>query len=105
MQDGALGHSAAYTIEELHERGIFPDFWPAYSSDLNLDAVWNKMKDYIESHYPDLPGGRQYTYDQLRSIVQEAWDPISIELLTELLNSMPDRCLAVIEAEGGHTKY
>jgi transposase len=35
MQDGASGHSAAYTQEELHERGIYPIFWPAYSPDLN----------------------------------------------------------------------
>jgi hypothetical protein len=106
MQDGALGHSAAYTIEELRERGIHPIFWPAFSPDLNpIEAVWNKMKDYIEINYPDLPGGRQYTYEQLRGIVREAWDSISLDFLRELIESMPARCQAVIEAKGGYTKY
>ena len=106
MQDGAPGHSAAYTREELSERGIQPIFWPAYSPDLNpIEAVWNKMKDYIEFYYPDMEGGKQPTYDQLREIVREAWDWISVEFLRELIDSMKERCQAVIDAEGGHTKY
>jgi hypothetical protein len=106
MQDGAPGHSAAYTQAELKERGIHPIFWPAFSPDLNpIKAVWNKMKDYIENHYPDLPAGRQRTYDQLRQIVQEAWDSITDEVLRELIGSMKERCQAVIDADGGHTKY
>jgi transposase len=73
MQDGGPGHSAAYTQAELEERGIHPIFWPAFSPDLNpIGAVWNKMKNYIENCYPDLPAGKQRTYDQLRQIVQEA---------------------------------
>lgn len=106
MQDGAPGHSASYTQDELHDRGIWPIFWPAFSPDLNpIEAVWNKMKDYIEVQYPDLDDGKQYTYDRLRVIVQEAWDRISEEYLQWLIDSMPERCQAVIDAKGGHTKY
>ena len=68
-------------------------------------AIWNKMKNYIEIHYPDLPSGKQYSYEQLRDIVKEAWDSITSETLQELLESMPARCKAVVEANGGHTKY
>ena len=82
MQDSAPGHAAGYTLTELEERGIVPIYWPAFSPDLNpIELVWNQMKDYIEACYPDLPGGRQRTYDQLRGIVQEAWDSITPELL------------------------
>jgi hypothetical protein len=63
------------------------------------------MKDYIEQHYPDLPGGRQYSYDQLRSIVCEAWDSITPEMLAEVVGTMRVRCQAVIDAQGGHTIY
>ena len=63
------------------------------------------MKDYIGANYLDLDGGRQYTYDRLRDIVQEAWDSISVELLNELIDSMPNRCQAVIDVKGGYTKY
>jgi hypothetical protein len=33
--DRALGHSAQFTRMELHERGIYPMFWLAFSPDLN----------------------------------------------------------------------
>ena len=106
MQDGAPGHSAAYTQEQLLERNIRPIFWPAYSPDLNpIEAVWNKMKNYIEINYPDRDGGKQPTYDQLRQIVQEAWESITVEQLRGLIDSMHNRCQAVIDAQGGHTKY
>lgn len=106
MQNRAPGHSPAYTQEELYARGIRPIFWPAFSPDLNpIEAVWNKMKDYIEACYPDLPNGRQRTYDQLRQIVREAWDSTTEQDLRELVDSMRDRCQAVIDADGGYTKY
>ncbi|KAF1936528.1 hypothetical protein EJ02DRAFT_358894 [Clathrospora elynae] len=48
MHDNAPGQAAAYTVEELAERGIHPIFWPAFSPDLNpIEAVWNRMKGYI----------------------------------------------------------
>lgn len=102
MQDGAPGHSARDTIEELHERGIFPIFWPAFSPDLNpIETVWNWMKDYIEKKFGDV----QLSYDRLRAAVQEAWDELPREKLIELVQSMKQRCEDVIAAEGGHTKW
>ena len=93
QQDSAPGHRAGFTLAELQERGIKPIFWPPFSPDLNpIETVWNKIKDYIEARYPDLPGGKQYTYDRLRGIVQEAWDLITPELLGDLLGTIKERC-------------
>jgi hypothetical protein len=76
------------------------------SPDLNpIEAIWDKIKDYIEVYYPDLPGGRQRSYNQLRGIAQKAWDSITPDLLAEVVATMQDRCQAVIDAQGGHTKY
>jgi transposase len=101
MQDGAPGHTGGNTRAELLERGIRSIFWPAFSPDLNpIETVWNKMKDYIALKYPE-----KLTYDQLRAAVQEAWDSISEEFLRDLIADMPNRCEAVINAKGGHTKY
>lgn len=102
MQDGAPGHSAASTMEELLKRGIHTIFWPAYSPDLNpIETVWDWMKDYMERTY----GDAKLSYDQLRVAVREAWDTNSIEQLDRLIDSMLERCAAVIAARGGHSKY
>jgi DDE superfamily endonuclease/transposase len=101
MQDGAPGHSAGETQEELRNRGITPIFWPPYSPDLNpIETVWNLMKDYVESL-----GDRQVSYPQLRQAVRDAWDSIEDAKLLELIATMPHRCQDVIDAQGGFTKW
>lgn len=103
MQDGAPGHSAADTLADLADRGIRVLVWPPYSPDLNpIERVWCWMKDYIEDKYGlvDKP-----SYDQLRRWVKEAWDALEEYQFEELLATMPDRCAAVVAAEGQHTKY
>lgn len=42
---------------------------------------------------------------ELRIALQEAWDAVPEHFLIELLESMPERCKAVIEAGGGHTRF
>jgi transposase len=101
MQDGAPGHNAEYTYTELAERGIYPIFWPAYSPDLNpIEYVWNIMKNYLQDEYPE-----NMTYNALRLAVNDAWNRIGSDTFNELIESMHDRCQAVIDAEGRHTKY
>jgi hypothetical protein len=54
MQDGAPGHRGADTIQELHERDIYPIFWPAFSPDLNpIETVWNRMNEGL--YYEEIP--------------------------------------------------
>jgi ketohexokinase/beta-glucosidase len=102
VQDGAPGHSAKDTKDDLNERGIYAIFWPAFSPDLNpIETVWDRMKDYIEMHHPDYHS----SYDKLRRVVKEAWEAIGADELLALVREMPARCKAVIDAEGGYTKY
>lgn len=44
-------------------------------------------------------------HDNLRGYVKEAWDTLPDSYLQQLLASMPERCKAVIAANGMHTKY
>lgn len=40
MQDGASSYSSNLTTIELHNRGIYPIFWPSFSPNLNpIEAV------------------------------------------------------------------
>ena len=103
MQDGAPAHSATDTTKELEERGITVICWPPYSPDLNpIETCWDWMKDYIEEKYglEENP-----SYNKLRVYVKEAWEALPDAFLQEQLATMPDRCKAVIAANGMHTKY
>ena len=105
MQDNAPPHTASKTTRRLSEKSISPIMWPAFSPDLNpIEAVWDSMKDFIQSKYPDLGCGRMRTQEQLRFIATEAWNSITTEELSSLVLSMPARCRAVVEANGGLTK-
>ena len=73
MQDNALPHKAAFTRDRLRAENIEPIIWAAHSPDLNpIEAVWSKMKDFIEDRYPDLENGRERITEELRLIVREA---------------------------------
>ena len=48
IQDGAPGHAAAKTKEELRARGITVIFWPLFLLDLNpIKRVWHIIKNYL----------------------------------------------------------
>ena len=101
MQDGAPGHRAGETKQELQECGIVVLYWPPFSPDLNpIERVWHLMKNYLQDHFPEIMG-----YDQLRSAVKEAWDKVGAFEFKALVESMPERCQAVIDANGFFTKY
>lgn len=106
MQDNAPPHTASRTSQRLREKNITPMFWPAFSPDLNpIEAVWNIMKNFIQYKYPDLGSGKVRSLDELRVIVREAWDSVTTEDLRSPISSMPARCRAVVEANGGSMKY
>ncbi|KAI0994679.1 hypothetical protein K3495_g13502 [Podosphaera aphanis] len=91
MQYNAPPHVAARTMEEIEERSITPIDWPLYLPDLNpIEHVWKIMKDKTEYKYPDLNGGKRLSSDQIRAIVKEAWDSVSTQELTDLIESMHD---------------
>ncbi|KAG0158920.1 hypothetical protein PDIDSM_6440 [Penicillium digitatum] len=102
MQDNAPGHSAKETIEYFEELGVCIMAWPAFSPDLNpIESVWNWMKDWIEEKY----GDQYMTPTTLRGVVRDAGDAVPEDFLNGLIESMPARCQAVIDAQGGAAKY
>ena len=64
------------------------------------------MKQWISDKYGvSIENNSRLAYTRLKEIVQEAWDAITEDDLFCLLNSMKARCQAVINAQGGHTRY
>ena len=106
MQDGAPSHIARRTREEMSRLGVQPIVWPSFSPDLNpIESVWDQMKTYIDDHYPEQYASTQRSPSRLREIVTEAWDSISPSQLYCLRQSLPKRCQAVFDADGGPVPF
>lgn len=101
MHDNARPHTARVVTEYLDEVGIRRLHWPACSPDLNpIEHLWDQLQRRIRGR-PAMPE----TLQELRLALQEEFEGIPQMCLTDLINSMPRRLNAVIQARGGHTRY
>ena len=101
MQDSAPGYTAADTRQDLRERGVIVIFWPLFSPNLNpIERVQHIMKNYLQDNYSET-----MQYDELRSAVKDAQEKVGEFEFKALIESMPARCQAVIDANGLFTKY
>ena len=74
--------------------------WPAVSPDLNpIEHVWALLKMQLRKR----PTCRNA--DHLFETLNELWEEISPQYLRSLTHSMRCRITAVIDSDGGHTKY
>ena len=73
--------------------------WPAQSPDLNpIENLWSYLDWKLKNRKPSNEA-------ELFKCLQEAWEAIPTDYLMRLVDSMPRRCEAVIEAKGHSTKY
>jgi hypothetical protein len=73
--------------------------WAARSPDLNpIENVWAAMSRAV---YAD--GKQTNTEHELKTAVMAAWENISPDLIAKLVASMPNRCIEVIQKQGGKT--
>ncbi len=84
------------------EAEIIPVFaWPAYSPDISpIEQVWDALDQRIRQRVP-VPADIQ----QLRTAIKEEWINIPQATINNPINSMQRRCVALREANGGHTRY
>jgi hypothetical protein len=64
------------------------------------------MKNWIQEHYWHVRYDTgKISWAHLKSIILEAWNAVPDEYIQKLYDSWYDRCQAVIDAQGGPTKY
>ncbi len=99
QQDLAPAHSAKATSTWFKDHGIPVLNWPANSPDLNpiknlLGIVKRKMRY-----------ARPNNAEELKATIRATWALITPEQCHRLIDSMPRRIAAVIQAKGAPTKY
>ncbi len=73
--------------------------WPSMSPDLNpFEHLWGILKRKMEER-------KVSNIHQLRDVVTEEWKRSPVATCEALVNSMPKTFKAVLENNGGHTKY
>ena len=101
QQDNDPKHTSKLATQWFEDNNIQVLVWPAQSPDINpIEHLWVHLKrKFLE--YPSPPKGVQELWDR----VAEEWNKIPPETCQNLIESMPRRVQAVIQAKGGHTKY
>ncbi len=73
--------------------------WPSMSPDLNPIAhLWGILKLKVEECMVS-------NIHQIRDVVMKEWKRTPVATCEALVNSMPKRVKALLENNGGHTKY
>ncbi len=95
QQDLAPAHSAKATSTWFKDHGIPVLNWPANSPDPNLWGIVKRKMRYA----------RLNNAEELKAIIRATWALITPEQSHRLIDSMPRRIAAVIQAKGAPTKY
>ena len=73
--------------------------WPSMSPDLSpIEHLWRILKQKVEVR-------KVSNIHQHRDVVMEEYKSIPMATCEALVNSMPRRVKAVLDNDGGHTKY
>lgn len=101
MQDNAPCHTAKAVKSFLERRRVELIEWPPYSPDLNpIENLWQWMKKKLETEFPICNSA-----EEIEARIFEIWRTITPELCAKYCENYGKRLLAVIEANGGYTKY
>lgn len=99
MEDNASVHSAKLTKTGHACHGVISMKWPANSPDLNpIENVWRLLKYRIGKRFPK-------NHEEVRRYIEEEWEKLTVEDFQKYVRSMSERIKAVIEANGGPTRW
>ena len=99
LQDNASYHKSHRSLEWFHINGVSLVELPPHSPDLNpIENLWADLKRRVESRHP-------HTIQELKEIITSEWTNTNPSTCSNLVDSMNDRMLSVIAAEGFETGY
>ncbi|GFU83806.1 transposable element Tcb1 transposase [Trichonephila clavipes] len=101
MDDNCRPHPANLVQDFLFEEGIVRMEWPVSSPDMNpIEHVWDALGRRVADHQPP-----PQTLQELERALLEEWDRIPQLVINILIDSMPQRCSALLAVRGNHTPY
>ena len=101
QHDNDPKHTAKSVKEWLNTQKFEVMIWPAQSPDLNpIEHLWFHVKKMLNQFENPAKG-----MTELWERVEKIWNEISPEICSNLIESMPNRIQAVLEAKGKWTKY
>jgi len=99
QEDNDPKHRSKLCSEWKAKSGIITMDWPSQSPDANpIENVWAYIKHKLRSK-------RTYTSKQLSCEIRRIWRSLPLEYAIKLVESMPRRCQAIIDADGDWTHY
>jgi transposase len=101
QEDNARPHTSKIAAAAKEASGMQFLPWPAQSPDLNpIENLWHEVKRAVYNRHK-----KPKNLTELKRVVKLAWKAIPLKTIQVLVDSMPRRVEACIEAEGGPTKY
>ena len=101
QDDNARPHRARIVQQFLQQNNVDHLDWPARSPDLSpIEHVWDILGKRIRQRVP-----RPRMLQALGAALQEEWKRIPQLQIARFIRSMHRRCVACIDATGGHTRY
>jgi hypothetical protein len=83
----------------LFNNGIQQLEYPPYSPDCNpMENLWSELNRRVENRFAK-------TLEELKMIIQDEWKKTNVNILSNLVASMPKRCKAIVDNHGHQTKY
>ncbi len=101
QQDNARPHTARLVTTfflQRHNLDALP--WPAFSPDMPVVHHWDILYRRVSSRVPP-----PNNIAQMQEDLGEKWEAIPQQGIRRLVHSMRRRLPALIQANGGHTRY